>query len=145
MQASGGRTPAQGQPPGTQTFPNADGGKTVRTYGTDGKAVTDVDYGHDHGAGDPHVHDWNWSKTPPRQPGRAPKAGEVKSSAVDRPGPTVGTVVGAVALAAVGTAVMILSGGSMSLQTSQGGLVLVQRSSVLQTNASNPKDCPTCT
>jgi hypothetical protein len=64
---------------------------------------------------------------------------------VDRPGPTVGTVVGAVALAAVGTAVMILSGGSMSLQTSQGGLVLVQRSSVLQTNASNPKDCPTCT
>ena len=71
------RTPAQGQPPGTQTFPNDQGGKTVRTYGPDGRATQDVDYGHDHGQGDPHVHDWDWSKKPPRQPGRATTPGEV--------------------------------------------------------------------
>jgi len=29
------------------------------------------DKGHDHGAGDPHAHDWDWSKKPPRQPGRS--------------------------------------------------------------------------
>lgn len=52
------------------------GGKRVRFFGEDGRAVKDVDYGHDHGAGDPHVHDWDWTKSPPRQPGRAPRPGE---------------------------------------------------------------------
>jgi RHS repeat-associated protein len=67
------RTPAQGQPPGSrQTYPDPKtGGKTVRDFGDDGRAKTDYDYGHpDHGAGDPHAHDWDWSKPDPRQPGR---------------------------------------------------------------------------
>jgi len=33
-------------------------GKQVRRYGPDGYPQTDVDTGHDHGAGDPHAHDW---------------------------------------------------------------------------------------
>ncbi len=73
------RTPAQGLPPNsTQTFPDpSTGGKTERHYGPVGRAVKDIDYGHDHGAGDPHLHDWDWSKPDPRQPGRAPLAGEI--------------------------------------------------------------------
>jgi hypothetical protein len=66
------RTPGKGEPNSTQEFPDGKGGKTVREYGSDGRAVTDTDYGHDHGAGDPHVHDWDWSKPRPRQPGRPP-------------------------------------------------------------------------
>ncbi len=72
-----GRTPAQGGPPdGKQTYPNGGGGKTIRHYGPDGRATTDYDFGHDHGAGDPHAHDWDWSKAPPRQPGRSLNPGE---------------------------------------------------------------------
>ena len=33
--------------------------------------MKDIDRGHDHGAGDPHAHDWDWSKARPRQPGRS--------------------------------------------------------------------------
>ncbi|MGI8982152.1 MAG: polymorphic toxin type 24 domain-containing protein [Pirellulaceae bacterium] len=48
-----------------------------RYYGSDGRAIKNIDYGHDHaGVGDPHAHDWNWSQVPPRQPARALKAGE---------------------------------------------------------------------
>lgn len=32
----------------------------VRKYDSEGKPVKDIDYGHDHGAGDPHVHDWEY-------------------------------------------------------------------------------------
>jgi hypothetical protein len=64
------RTPATGTPDTTVTLPGQGGNSTDRTYGPDGRAVKDVDSGHDHGAGDPHAHDWDWSKTPPRQPGR---------------------------------------------------------------------------
>lgn len=66
------RTPATGEPGTKQEFPDSKGGKTVREYGQDGKATRDTDYGHDHGAGDPHVHDWDWSKDSPRQPGKTP-------------------------------------------------------------------------
>jgi len=67
----GGRTPAQGGTPGgSQTFPDGKGGKTIRHYGPDGKAIRDYDYGHDHGAGDPHMHDWDWNKKQPRQPAK---------------------------------------------------------------------------
>jgi RHS repeat-associated protein len=145
-QAAGGRTPAQGQEPGTQTFPNADGGKTVRTYGPDGKAVTDVDYGHDHGAGDPHVHDWNWNNRPPRGQGRAPNTGEIpepsKSLVIGPRGPDTGTIITAVGLALFGTAAMIMTGGAMALQPSAAGVVLVPRSSLpTRANPLNPRDC----
>jgi hypothetical protein len=70
------RTPAKGEPESTDTF-SGPGGHTVRTYGKDGRATKDVDYGHDHGQGDPHVHDWDWSKNSPRQPGRPPRPGEI--------------------------------------------------------------------
>jgi hypothetical protein len=56
--SSGGRvnSPAQGQPPdSTVTIPDGKGGSTDRTFGPDGRAVKDVDRGHDHGAGDPHA------------------------------------------------------------------------------------------
>jgi len=48
-----------------------------RYYGPDGRALKNIDYGHDHtGVGDPHAHDWDWTKTPPRQPPRPLKSGE---------------------------------------------------------------------
>ncbi|MGH7259451.1 MAG: RHS repeat domain-containing protein, partial [Nitrospiraceae bacterium] len=74
------RTPAQGQSPNSQqSFPDGKGGRTDRYYGPDGKAIKDVDYGHAHGAGDPHVHDWDWSdKDNPRQEGRRPNPGEIR-------------------------------------------------------------------
>ncbi len=68
---SSGRTPASGPPDTTVNLPgDKPGTGTDRTYGPDGRAVKDVDTGHDHGAGDPHAHDWDWSKARPRQPGR---------------------------------------------------------------------------
>jgi uncharacterized protein RhaS with RHS repeats len=51
-QASSSR-PFQGVP-GSTIY----GGDGSRTYGPDGFPETDVDIGHDHGAGDPHAHDW---------------------------------------------------------------------------------------
>jgi hypothetical protein len=71
------RTPANGKPNSEQEFPSPNG-KTIRVYGPDGRAIKDTDYGHDHGAGDPHIHDWDWSKERPRQPGRPPKEGEIR-------------------------------------------------------------------
>ncbi|MCM8813406.1 MAG: hypothetical protein NC924_05645 [Candidatus Omnitrophica bacterium] len=68
---AGDRTPVKGQPNSSQEYPNKDGGKTIRQFGPDGNAVQDTDYGHDHGAGDPHIHDWDWSgDKPKRDPGR---------------------------------------------------------------------------
>ena len=54
-----GRTPAKGEPNSTQEFPDGKGGKTVREYGPDGRAVTDTDYGHDHGAKDHHFQEYD--------------------------------------------------------------------------------------
>ncbi|MFA5115762.1 MAG: RHS repeat-associated core domain-containing protein [Candidatus Omnitrophota bacterium] len=66
------RTPSQGNPNSSQSFSDGKGGKTVREFGSDGKAIRDTDYGHNHGAGDPHAHDWDWSgKDPKRLDGRA--------------------------------------------------------------------------
>jgi hypothetical protein len=44
-----------------------------RYYGADGRAEKNIDFGHDHtGVGDPHAHDWDWSKPKKkRQPPRA--------------------------------------------------------------------------
>jgi hypothetical protein len=35
----------------------------IREYDAKGKPMKDIDFGHDHGAGDPHVHHWEY-KTP---------------------------------------------------------------------------------
>ncbi len=71
------RTPAKGKPNSKGTFPDGKGGKTDRIYGPDGKARKDIDYGHSHGKGDPHIHDWDWTKPNPRQPGRKSRPGEI--------------------------------------------------------------------
>lgn len=48
-----------------------------RFYGGDGKAIKNIDYDHDRGAGRPHAHDWDWTQDPPvRLPGRPLKASE---------------------------------------------------------------------
>jgi len=75
------RTPANGAPNSWQRFPDGRGGWTDRHYGPDGRADKDVDHGHDHGAGDPHVHEWDWGK-PGNERGEArpPKAGEVEEA-----------------------------------------------------------------
>ena len=62
--------PATGPPGGTRKKVVKGTTVQVRHYGSDGRAVKNIDYGHDHtGVGDPHVHDWDWSKKPPRQAG----------------------------------------------------------------------------
>jgi hypothetical protein len=33
-------------------------GKQDRLYGNDGTPAVDIDYGHDHGQGSPHAHNW---------------------------------------------------------------------------------------
>jgi hypothetical protein len=150
---AGGRTPAQGQEPGSTTeFPAEGGGKTVRRYGPDGRAVTDVDYGHDHGAGDPHVHDWDWDKKRPRQDGRAPNSGEIpdpaKSTTIDQPRPDLQTIIGATLLAIGGTAIMIMTGGGMTLQPNAGGVIIVPRPGLgpIPTKSSDcPPTSPYCT
>jgi RHS repeat-associated protein len=139
------RTPAQGQSPGTQTFPSPDGGHTVRTYGPDGKAVTDFDYGHDHnGAGDPHVHDWNWNKKKSRGKARPPNPGEIPRTSVGPQKPNAKTIMTALVLATVGTAVIIITGGGMALENSYAGVFLVPRSATPSTD-SGSHDCPLCT
>ncbi len=71
------RTPRRGEPGSTVEFPTPDGGRVIRTYGPDGEAIIDIHYGHDHGAGNPHAHDWDNPQGEPA-PGRAPKPGELK-------------------------------------------------------------------
>jgi len=46
-----------------------------RKYDSRGLPKKDIDKGHDHGQGDPHVHDWIDGK---RQIGRSPTIGELK-------------------------------------------------------------------
>ena len=47
-----------------------------RFYGPDGRAIKNVDREAHHGAPNPHIHDWDWTKDPPRQPYRLPRNGE---------------------------------------------------------------------
>lgn len=117
----------------------------MRTYGPDGRAVTDVDSGHDHGAGDPHVHDWDWDKKRPRQPGRAPKPGEIpepsKSTTIGQQRPDLQTIIGATILSLGGAVIMIMTGGGMTLQPNAAGVVVVPRSG-LGPVPTNQSDCP---
>ncbi len=69
--ARSGDLPAKGKPNSSAARDDGKGNGQIREYGPDGRAKTDYDFGHDHtGAGDPHAHDWDWTKTPPRQPPR---------------------------------------------------------------------------
>lgn len=54
--------PVQGRPGTWVVGPRGD-----RLYGPDGKPIKDVDWGHNHGQGQPHTHDWIDGV---RQPGR---------------------------------------------------------------------------
>lgn len=71
-----GDLPAKGPPNSSAAKDDGKGNGQIRDYGNDGRAKTDYDFGHDHGAGDPHAHDWDWTKKPPRQPGRPIRPGE---------------------------------------------------------------------
>ncbi len=71
-----GDLPARGEPDSSSAKDYGDGNGQIRDYGPDGRAETDYDFGHDHGAGDPHAHDWDWNQTPPRGPGRPLFPGE---------------------------------------------------------------------
>ena len=62
--------PWNGTPNSTDRCRREDGSpKQKRRYGPEGTPLQDIDYDHDHGAGTPHVHDWNGRK---RLPGRIP-------------------------------------------------------------------------
>jgi len=114
--SSSGRvnSPAQGQQPDTTvTIPGKKPGEsTDRTYGPDGRAVKDIDSPHAH---DPetHAHDWDWSKSPPRQPRRPltpDEAAGKKSSIVDWAGEHKGALITGGVI--VGIGVTILTGGA---------------------------------
>lgn len=75
------KPPLNGPPNGSISIPDNNGGKQQeRCYDDKGNPMKDIDWGHDHGAGRPHVHDWtpgpdnSWQ----RGPGRPPNPGEIK-------------------------------------------------------------------
>jgi RHS repeat-associated protein len=74
-----GPIPLTGPPNTTRVREKENGDGTIRVYGPDGNPIRDVDFGHDHGAGDPHVHDWAPPGTggPSRLPGRPPEPGDL--------------------------------------------------------------------
>jgi hypothetical protein len=79
MAGRSGDLPSQGPPGGTLEKKDGQGNVIQRRhYGPDGRAVKNVDYGHDHtGVGDPHAHDWDWTQPKrKRQPPRALQPGE---------------------------------------------------------------------
>jgi hypothetical protein len=69
--------PVTGSPGAIVELRDAKGGPIQkRFFGADGRALKNIDYDHDHGAGKPRAHDWDWTKSPPRQAGRALAPGE---------------------------------------------------------------------
>jgi RHS repeat-associated protein len=85
--SSSSKPPFTGKPGSSQTWQNPDGTpKQTRIYGPDGYPAHDIDYGHDHGQGIPHVHDWtrpadgSAPTADDRQVGRPPKEGECECS-----------------------------------------------------------------
>jgi RHS repeat-associated protein len=66
--------PKKGKPSSTAVIDKGNGRGQIRDYGSDGVAIKDFDFGHDHtGAGDPHAHDWHQGS---RQPPRSIRPGE---------------------------------------------------------------------
>jgi hypothetical protein len=47
-----------------------------RSFGADGIPIKNIDYEPHHGHPNPHAHDWDWTKDPPRQPARPLRKGE---------------------------------------------------------------------
>jgi hypothetical protein len=79
MPRSSADLPSTGPPDSTAEKKDASGNIIQRRYyGSDGRAVKNIDYGHDHaGVGDPHAHDWDWTQPKrKRQPPRALRPGE---------------------------------------------------------------------
>ena len=72
----GNGLPAKGPPGGTLVRDTGHGTGTIRDYDADGNAKTDYDFHDGEAAGNPHAHDWDWSRTPPRGPARPLKPGE---------------------------------------------------------------------
>lgn len=66
------RLPLHGEKNGTGMIDRGDGTGQLREYGPDGRAKYDLDFGHDHGYGDPHGHRWEYGPdgTPTRIPER---------------------------------------------------------------------------
>jgi RHS repeat-associated protein len=50
--------PYRGEPNSTSALDRGNGTGQIRDYGPDGLPLRDFDFGHDHGFGDPHAHDW---------------------------------------------------------------------------------------
>jgi RHS repeat-associated protein len=50
--------PYRGEPNSTGVLDRGNGSGQIRDYGPDGLPEKDFDFGHDHGFGDPHAHDW---------------------------------------------------------------------------------------
>ena len=66
-----------GQPNTSEVEYNSNGVVVRRRFfGSDGRAMKDIDYEAHHGHPAPHAHDWDWSESPPRQPGRELTQGE---------------------------------------------------------------------
>jgi hypothetical protein len=65
--------PREGEPNSTDVLDRGNGSGQIRDYGPDGMPTKDFDFGHDHGFGDPHAHDWIDGV---RQPGRNIEPGE---------------------------------------------------------------------
>ncbi|MFQ3072461.1 RHS repeat-associated core domain-containing protein, partial [Neisseria polysaccharea] len=58
----GSKTGKFGPANGKLTQTNTQTGKLIqiRTYDANGNPIKDIDFGHDHGSGDPHAHDWKY-------------------------------------------------------------------------------------
>ena len=58
----GSKTGKFGPANGKLTQTNTQTGKLIqiRTYDAKGNPIKDIDFGHDHGSGDPHAHDWKY-------------------------------------------------------------------------------------
>jgi RHS repeat-associated protein len=50
--------PYRGEPNSSAALDRGNGTGQIREYGPDGLPTRDFDFGHDHGFGDPHAHDW---------------------------------------------------------------------------------------
>ena len=70
--------PTIGNPNSSAVRRNAQGDIVQRRYyDGSGRAIKNIDYDHDHGAGMLYVHDWDWTTIPEtRGPGRPMAPGE---------------------------------------------------------------------
>jgi RHS repeat-associated protein len=57
--------PIIGPPGSSGVIDHGNGTGQIRDYGPDGRAFRDYDFGHDHGYGDPHGHEWDWTGPKP--------------------------------------------------------------------------------